>query len=176
MQKNAVTKQDYLYIFFSEDTAKIKDKLLTISSWLFTLLGGVLGFLAKGLETVDLAFSEPKLGMVVSFVGLVLNTYTYWRITEYGEHIRTAWNRTDFLRSKIGGFEEVWKAGYKEGPKNNSKTYFQKLSEKTMFNLVLFRSKEKKEILPQFTIRLLALCVLFGVAFLSLFLIGIIEK
>jgi hypothetical protein len=67
----------------------------------FTLMGGVLGFIAKGLEPDALAFQEPKLTAVLAWVGLVLSAYGYWMITEYSWHIRTAWNRTEFLRSKM---------------------------------------------------------------------------
>ncbi len=50
MPENTLTKQDYLDLwkFSSEDTAKIKDKLWTIASWLYALMSGLLGFLTKG--------------------------------------------------------------------------------------------------------------------------------
>ena len=85
-----------LWQHFSQEAANIKDKLWTTASWLFTLLGGVLGFIAKGLEPDALAFQEPKLTAVLAWVGLVLSAYGYWMITEYSWHIRTAWNRSEF--------------------------------------------------------------------------------
>ena len=82
--------------YFSEDATNIKDKLWTIASWLFTLLGGIIGFIAKDFKSETFAFEEPKLVIVIALVGIILSAYTYWMITEYGWHIRTAWNRTDF--------------------------------------------------------------------------------
>ena len=49
MPKNTLTKQDYLDLwkFFSEDTAKIKDKLWTIASWLYALMSGLMAFMLE---------------------------------------------------------------------------------------------------------------------------------
>ncbi len=52
MQENTLTKQDYLDLwrFFSEDTAKIKDKLWTIASWLCALMSGLMAFMLEDKE------------------------------------------------------------------------------------------------------------------------------
>ena len=142
--------------YFSEDATNIKDKLWTIASWLFTLLGGIIGFIAKDFKSETFAFEEPKLVIVIALVGIILSAYTYWMITEYGWHIRTAWNRTDFLRSKIEGLEEVWQAGYISNDDEED-------------------NEDEKERLPKFVRRLLALCVLFGVAFLGLLILAIVQ-
>ena len=49
MPENALTKQECLDIwkFFSEDTAKIKDKLWTITSWLYALMSGLRAFMLE---------------------------------------------------------------------------------------------------------------------------------
>ena len=49
MEKYTLEKKDYLELwrYFSEDTAKIKDKLWTIASGLYALMSGLLGFTVK---------------------------------------------------------------------------------------------------------------------------------
>ncbi len=49
MQKEPLTKQNYLDLwkFFSEDTAKIKDKLRTIASWRYALMSGLRAFMLE---------------------------------------------------------------------------------------------------------------------------------
>ncbi len=47
--ENALTIQEFLDLwkFFSEDTAKIKDKLWTIASWLYGLMNGLMAFMLE---------------------------------------------------------------------------------------------------------------------------------
>jgi hypothetical protein len=49
MPESLLENQDYLDLwkFFSEDTAKIKDKLWTIASWLFALMSGLMAFMRE---------------------------------------------------------------------------------------------------------------------------------
>ena len=49
MENYTLEKKDYvdLWRYFSEDTAKIKDKFWTIASWLYALMSGLLGFTVK---------------------------------------------------------------------------------------------------------------------------------
>lgn len=174
-QENETTKLDYLDLwkYFSNDAARIKDKLWTIASWLFTLLSGLLGFIAKGFKPETFAFEAPKLVIVVAGVGMVLSAYAYWMIMEYGWHIRTAWNRTDFLRSKIEGLEEVWQAGHEKN--EEKKTSLRSRIIQFLVLYFVFFSKRRMEMFPPFTHRLLALCVLFGTAFLGMWVLAIIQ-
>ncbi|MDO8969944.1 MAG: hypothetical protein Q7U74_04590 [Saprospiraceae bacterium] len=58
---------------------------------------------------------------VMGVVGIFLSIYTGYMIQQYGMHVRTGWNVTDFLRTKIEGLEEVWEhraakaEGYAQG-------------------------------------------------------------
>lgn len=124
MQDKEIKSIDYfeLWKYFSEDAAHIKDKLWTISSWLFTLLSGILGFIAKNFEQGLINFTEPVLIAVAALIGLIMSIYTFYMITEYGKHIRTAWNRTNFLRNKIEGLQEVWESGHKNSQPPEQKT------------------------------------------------------
>jgi hypothetical protein len=75
-------------------------------------VGVVLDFIARGIEPNALTFKEPKLTAVLALVGVVLSAYIYWMMTNYGWHIPTAWNSTDFLRGKLDGMKEVCQERY----------------------------------------------------------------
>jgi hypothetical protein len=49
---------------------KSKEKLWTIASWSFTLLGVVLGYVAQNIDGQGFAFKEPQIMVVVAGVGL----------------------------------------------------------------------------------------------------------
>lgn len=116
MEENKITKQDNpltlpdktlskadyldLWKFFSDDTAKIKDKLWTIASWLYALMSGLMAFM--------LDEKAEELRPVMGVVGISLSVYTGYMIQQYGMHVRSGWNVSDFLRTKIVGLEEVW--------------------------------------------------------------------
>ena len=158
--------KDYLELwkYFSDDAVKVKDKLWTISIWLFALMGSVLGFIMKymieemkikqkaQMEEKELLLMYDPLILIGCGVGLVLTVYAWSMINSYGKHIRAAWNRTIYLRSQITGMNEVWLQGYKNKRRN----------------------KEEKDIrketnaIPTFVVRILWFVVLFGVAFVGL--------
>ncbi len=161
----------YLWQYLSLEAAAVKDKLWTIATWLFTLMGGVLAFIVKGLKPDALVFQEPVLMIVVASVGIVLSAYNYWMITEYGWHVRTAWNRTDFLRAQIDGLGEVWQAGYDKN-EHTKLTLMSRIMNFLVLHFVFFR-RRRMELLPPFTHRLLALCVLFGAAILGIVILSI---
>lgn len=144
--KTKLEDQNYLDLweYFNEDTAKIKDKLWTIVSWLYTLMSGLVAFMVNQGTA-----KQPKMVLViaVALIGILLSIYTDFMIREYGRHIRGGWNVTDFLMSKIEGFEEVWNS---RGTK-----------EKT-------NPMENKQSLPPFTHRLLWLAWGYGLVFLIL--------
>jgi hypothetical protein len=108
MENYKLKEQDFLALwqYFSEDAAKIKDKLWTIASWLYALMSGLLGFVVKyqieGKETS--VFWTVAMGAV----GIALSYYTWYMIEQYGKHIRTGWNVTAYLRTQIKGMEAIW--------------------------------------------------------------------
>lgn len=118
MHQEALNKQDYLDLwkFFSEDTAKIKDKLWTIASWLYALMSGLMAYM--------LDEKAGELRPVIGVVGILLSIYTCYMIHQYGTHIRTGWNVTAYLRTKIEGLEEIWQHRYsspnEDSPDGNS--------------------------------------------------------
>lgn len=72
-----------LWKHFSEDAAKVKEKLWTTASWLFTLLGGILGFIAKNMMEKSLAFEQPNMILCVAIFGLAMSMYAAWLIYEF---------------------------------------------------------------------------------------------
>lgn len=161
--------QDYLDLwkYYSEDTAKIKDKLWTIASWLYALMSGLMGFIAKyQIELEDQV--ETAIGKHLSFwsiamamAGFVLSLYTAYMIREYGWHIKGGWRITDSLIDKIGGLKEVWESRKKrKSTKKEEKKWWDKI-------INLPYRKEEKEEFPPFAKRLEIFAWGYGIGFLS---------
>lgn len=166
----ALKDQDYLDLwkFFSEDAAKVKDKLWTIASWLYALMGALLGLIVKYyIEHPTAPFLLPAMGLV----GLLLSVYSAFMIREYGAHIRTGWNRTNFLRSKIASMENVWQAkDILEKKPDKKKGWIEGLADMLLYNA------EYREIMPPFAKRLELLAWSYGVLFLGVSLYLIISS
>ncbi len=145
-------EQHDLWKHFSNDAERVKEKLWTVSIWLFALLGSVLGFIVKLLNDQNLIFTQKPLVMVACGVGLLLCLYAWWMITSYGNHVRTAWNRTNHILKSNEKLRELWLSGY--------------LDDK--------RIEKEKEIenpvntFPKFANRIRVLVLLFGLAFFVL--------
>ena len=93
-----------LWKYFTDDAAKIKDRMWTISSWMFTLLAALLAYIGRHLETTDtgIVTIENELLVTISAVmGIVLSIYTMFMIQQYGQHIRGMWNRADLSGGKF---------------------------------------------------------------------------
>jgi hypothetical protein len=135
-----------LWSHFSEDAAKVKDKLWTISAWLFSLLGGILAFIGQNLSENQVAFKNPNTIVLVAISGLVLSCYTWWMIYENGKHLRIAWDRTNYLRSKMPQVEMAWQAGRENNNGQNGTDTG----------------------MPPFVKRLLTLCVIFLGVFVAI--------
>lgn len=150
-----------LWKYFSDDAAKVKDKLWTISIWLFALQGSVLGYISKQLDVITMDFSNSVLVVVIAVLGFILSGYTYRMITSYGEHIRTSWNRTDYLRKQIEGLNEVWKQGYANytAPENQKENNSKKPYTKT-------------DAIPSFVIRIRWISIGFAIVFGIFFLVA----
>lgn len=158
MEKYTLKEQDYLDLwkFFSEDTAKIKDKIWTIASWLYALMSGLLAFL----------FDKKAAGWhsFICLVGIFLSIYTGYMIYEYGRHIKGGWRTTDFLVKQIKGMQEVWdsrKSDADKNPKDESKSWLVAL-------LKILCIKDVENNLPPFAQRLLLLAVGYAVIFAGL--------
>ncbi len=137
---------------FSDDAERVKEKLWTVSIWLFALLGSVLGFIVKLMDAEKLTFTQKPLVIASCGVGIMLCIYAWWMITSYGKHVQTAWNRTNHILKDDNELRELWLSGY----------------------LGKERLKKEDEIenpvdtFPKFAQRIRVLVLLFGLAFLVL--------
>lgn len=121
-----------LWKYFTDDAAKIKDRMWTMASWMFTLQAGLLAFTGRYLSTNfqnHLVIENKILVMISAAMGVVLGGYTLFMIQQYGEHIRGMWNRADKVRRQIPGLTEIWLLNdavsikedtAREGKENNS--------------------------------------------------------
>jgi len=102
--------QDYLELWkwFSEDTAKVKDKMWTMAAFFYTGLGALLSYIASQASNSSLVLKNKILVLIVSGIGILLSSYATYMIWEYGKHIRTGWNRTNYLRNHINGLTTIW--------------------------------------------------------------------
>lgn len=150
-----------LWKYFTDDASKIKDRMWTIASWLFTLQSAVLAFIGNQFtkdKMEDFYFDNRKLVILLCVIGVVLSLYTLFMIQQYGRHIRSMWNRADLVRRQIPGLTEIWFV------KNDKEI------EKDKTNQV--KSQEEKS-LPPVCWRLIYLCIGFMIVFVALFLISI---
>jgi len=124
-KKDNSNYSDYdLWKYLSDDTAKVKDKLWTIASWLYALMGGLLALIVKYLAEIEILVGGAWL-IVMALLGIVLSVYTLYMIREYGRHVQSGWDRTDKLKAKIDGLNQVFD---NETEKKESITQIQKPS------------------------------------------------
>lgn len=100
-----------LWKYVTDDAAKIKDRMWTMASWLFTLQAGLLAFAGKYLSTdgnSHLKIDNHILVIITAVIGIVLSGFTLFMIQQYGEHIRGMWNRADLVRREIDGLSDIW--------------------------------------------------------------------
>ncbi len=136
---------DYLDLwkYYSDDTAKIKDKLWTIATWLYGLMGGLIGLTVKQLLDKG-SGGHCSLFPIVLIVGLSLSLFTCYMIFQYGMHIRSGWKITQHLASQINGLKAIIEQSNMKIDKGNG--------------------------LPRFVWPLLLFGAAYGIAFVGLFL------
>ncbi|MGI9552960.1 MAG: RipA family octameric membrane protein [Aurantibacter sp.] len=110
-----------LWKWFTDDASKIKDKMWIMCSFFFTVLGALLGFAGKQLDSfAPFSPKEPVLLSLVALMGCILSVYGLYMIQAYGKHIQSSWDRANYLRRYIGGLSEIWYAGLRRGYKKKS--------------------------------------------------------
>jgi hypothetical protein len=109
---------NYLNLFkwITDDSARVKDKMWTMATWLFTLLGALLGFITKHShgEKGIIAFTDPTLVSWTTVIAMTLSGYSIFLFYQYGLHIREGWNRADYIKNRIEGLNELWFTGNAE--------------------------------------------------------------
>jgi len=116
-------KSDFeLWKHFQEDANKIKDRMWTITTWLFTLKTGVIGFIFKFFTDAakdDVIqyyygmFSKPLIVLLLAIVGIFICIYTFFMVRSYGTHISTCWKRSNFILKRNYDLLLIWKSGFK---------------------------------------------------------------
>jgi hypothetical protein len=100
-----------LWKYFTDDAAKIKDRLWTMASWMFTIQAGITAFIAKHLkgESWGTLIVENKVMIIVTCTAAIaFSFYSIFMINQYGHHIRSMWNRADLVRRQMPDLNEIW--------------------------------------------------------------------
>ncbi len=99
-----------LWKYFTDDSAKIKDRMWTISSWMFSVQAGLLTFVANKLpaDTQQSVGTNYSVIAGATVVGILLGLFTIIMIFQYGNHIRGMWNRADMIRRELPGLSDIW--------------------------------------------------------------------
>lgn len=106
-----------LWKYFTDDAQAVKDRMWTLATWLFAGMSALLTFaFEKGSFNQisshnNLTFSTNGLAMLSCTVGFFMSIYSIFLLYMYGMHIRSAWNRADYLRRNIDGLSNVWQLG-----------------------------------------------------------------
>jgi hypothetical protein len=151
-----------LWKYFTDDAAKIKDRMWTMASWMFTLQAGIIAFIGKNIVTTE--GYTPKvqnhvLMLICAALGFVLSMFTLFMIQQYGSHIRGMWNRADKVRRHISGLTEIWLL--------DDAVEIQKDAE---------RVGHEDKSLPKAARRLMYMGSGFGLVFFGIFIFLLIEK
>lgn len=112
--KQTLKPENYLELwkYFTDDAAKIKDRMWTIASLFFAAVTALISLIANKLSGFNkesmLKNEEGILLIITSLALLGLCTYFKYMITQYGRHIRSGWNRADYIRARIDGLSQIW--------------------------------------------------------------------
>ena len=110
-----------LWKWFQEDAGKIKDKMWTIATFFYTVFGTVLGYIGKQYAEQG---HLPYYLVIATSIGCFLSLYGMYLIHAYGSHIRSSWNRADYLLTKVEGLSDIWDSGLSPSSKYNFKLPF----------------------------------------------------
>ncbi len=103
-----------LWKWFTDDGAKVKDRMWVLTSFFFSLLSGLLAYIAENMiqpdiqEQLYLRFENPAIVLIVAIIGVIVSCYSLFMLYQYGKHIRLCWNRADYIRFRIKGLSEIW--------------------------------------------------------------------
>lgn len=109
-------KSNYLDLWkwFTDDGAKVKDRMWILTSFFFSLLSGLLAYIAENMIQPDkqgqffLRFENPAIVLIVAIIGVIVGCYSLFMLYQYGKHIRLCWNRADYIRFRMEGLSEIW--------------------------------------------------------------------
>lgn len=123
--KQTLKPENYLELwkYFSDDAAKIKDRMWTIASLFFAAVTTLAGFIAgifSRLGKENILQSKELIQVIIVSVSLAgLCAYFKFMMLQYGKHLRAGWNRTNFIRMQIEGLSEIWHLGNEQEIRND---------------------------------------------------------
>lgn len=100
-------KEDYIHLwqYFENGADMLKDRLSTMTTWLFGLNSALLGFVfgtpVIAFDSVGSAVRAPAFVLALALAGCVLCLYSFVLIYDYGKHIRRNWDRADRLSAEL---------------------------------------------------------------------------
>ena len=85
----------------------------TLATFIYTALGGVLGFIANHMSSEStqewsLELEKPLTLFIAAILGCFGSGYGIYMLKQYGEHVRRGWNRANYIRAQIKSFDEIW--------------------------------------------------------------------
>ncbi len=100
---------------YLEDRAnKLKDRAVTLSTWLLGLATAMIAFAADKTIRVGAdgaTVNAPELVLLIGVLGLGLVWYVVKMLKNYGLHLERNFKRADRARQQIGTLDEIWDAG-----------------------------------------------------------------
>ncbi len=148
-----------LWQYFTDDAAKIKDRLWTMVSWMFTIQAAIIAFIAKHFkgDNWETLTAENKMMVIVTCIAAVaFSFYSIFMINQYGGHIRSMWNRADLVRRQMPEVNNVWF-----------------LNNKTAIEKDAARAAKENRSMPKVATRLVYMCYGFIAVFIFLLVIAV---
>jgi hypothetical protein len=118
--KQSLKPENYLELwkYFTDDAAKIKDRMWTIASLFFAAVTALISFIANklsGFNKESILKNQGYILLIITSLALLgLCTYFKYIIIQYGRHISSGWNRANYIRTRIEGLSEIWHLGNEE--------------------------------------------------------------
>ena len=117
MHQQTLKPENYLDLwkYFTDDAAKIKDRMWTIASLFFAGITGLISFLVNIFLGIGkkIILQADKIILIVAASAVLYGLCYYFKylMTQYGKHIRSGWNRANYIRAKIDGLSAIWFLG-----------------------------------------------------------------
>ncbi len=131
----------------------------TMATFFYTVLGALLGFVGKQMVSAGGngligSLQKSDLVLVVAIAGCVLSGYGIYMLWQYGNHIRSGWNRADYIRFRIEGLSAIWCYHNKDLEKKDEKQRI-----------------KHPELIPKVAVVLIILMALFFLIYATIFLL-----
>ena len=130
-----------LWAHFNEQANNIKETMVSISTWTFSIASGILAFVITtflSFEPAAITPHHPVLASVVSFAGMALIVYLLVMIRHFDARVRGDLERARACEPYVTGLAEVTRSGDRHD--KNIKTLAWSLRVFACFYLAVFLS------------------------------------